>query len=311
MTLSGDKLVIIEGFFAKMSGWQAVLWGVSAVLSGLFCVYGVVAYQVRVITYPQLQPTPDLAQTMPSLQAVDIPHPDGLTLAGWLSPAQNGKTLILQHGYAANSLDNVPLAEMLVAHGYGVLLFDFHGHGNSDAAQVTLGLTEVTDTQAAVAFLQGHPQTQTDQLGIVGVSMGGATAIMASAEIPELEIVVADSTFAALRNEIAVGIEVKTPLPGTPLDQVFITLAQWQTGISLSDIRPVDKIGDISPRPVLIIQGEQDARVLPYNGADLYAAAKEPKQLWQAPVGDHAQLFQADPAGYEAVLLQFLRENWQ
>lgn len=294
-----------------MNAWKTLAIGLSTILTGLLCVYGVVAYQVQTITYPHQQSTPDLSQTLLSLEPVSIPHPDGLTLAGWLAPSQNGKTLILQHGYAANSVDTLPLAQLLTAHGYGVLLFDFHGHGNSDPAQVTLGLSETDDTKAAVRFLKAHPQTQADQLGILGVSMGGATAIMASAEIPEIEIVIADSTFAALRNEIAVGIEVKTPLPGQPLDQVFIALAQWQTGILLNQIRPVDAIGNLQPRPVLIIQGLQDERVYPYNGDDLFAAAQEPKQLWQAPVGAHSQLFQADSEAYAQVLLAFLRENWE
>ncbi len=279
-------------------------------LLGIGLTYAVVAYQVDAIMQPVQQPTPVLTLPTVTLQPVTITRADGLMLAGWLAPSANGKTFILQHGYAANSADLLPIAAMLTRQGYGVLLYDFHGHGNSAVAPVTLGLTEVQDTQAAVAFLRSTPQTATDQLGILGVSMGGATALLASVDLPALEVIITDSAFADVRNEVAVGIAVKTPLPGKPLDKVFIQLAEWQTGISLSAIRPVDVIADLSPRPVLIIQGAADARVYPYNGTDLYAAAKAPKSYWLAPTGDHAKLYEADPAAYEATVVNFLNENW-
>jgi uncharacterized protein len=141
---------------------------------------------------------------------------DGLRLSGWYIKPQNGVTIIVQHGWQATSKTMLPIGLMLARHGFGVLMFDFRGHGNSQPAQVTLGLTEINDTNAAVAFLLSQPETQ--KIGLVGISMGAATGILAAAENEHIQAIAAEASFAELKDEVGIGIERQTPLPGWPLD---------------------------------------------------------------------------------------------
>jgi uncharacterized protein len=86
------------------------------------------------------------------LAGVELVTSDGLRLSGWTIPSRNGAAVILQHGYGGNSGQMLPVALMLTRHGYGVLLFDFRGHGASEGDFVSFGLNEVRDTEAAITY---------------------------------------------------------------------------------------------------------------------------------------------------------------
>jgi len=62
---------------------------------------------------------------------------------------------------------------------------------------------------------------------------------------------------------------------------------------------------DISPRPILIIHGEQDTIVNPRDAVQLYEAAKEPKELWLAPDAEHCGAYFADRKAYVAKVIDF------
>jgi fermentation-respiration switch protein FrsA (DUF1100 family) len=53
------------------------------------------------------------------------------------------------------------------------------------------------------------------------------------------------------------------------------------------DYSPLLAISTLHPTPVLIIHGERDPVVPPHHGERLYAAAREPRQLWIVPNGQH------------------------
>ena len=110
---------------------------------------------------------------------------------------------------------------MLAQHGYGVLWFDFRGHGRSQASKVTFGLHEVQDTKAAVDFLLDQHEVNPEQIGVLGISMGGAIAILAAAQNPNISAVAIEGVFAELRDEVGIGIELKTPLPARPFDSIL------------------------------------------------------------------------------------------
>lgn len=266
----------------------------------------VVAWQVQHITHPPRQPTGVLRdEAGQPFQHVRFPTADGLTLSGWYRPGHNGAAIILQHGYRSNSQQMLPAAQVLARHGYAVLCFDFRGHGDSGGDHVTFGLEEVRDTAAAVAWLDQQAGATPLRLGILGNSMGGATAILAAAEQPRLAAVATEGAFAALPDEIGVGIRLRTHLPARPLATLFLLEAAHETGYPLRAIAPVARIAAISPRAVFIMQGGQDARVAARQGEQLFAAAGAPKDYWCVPGAAHVALQRTVPAVYEQRLLAF------
>lgn len=229
---------------------------------------------------------------------------DDLVLSGWTIPSQNGAAVILQHGYGANSGQMLPVGLMLARYGYGVLLFDFRGHGRSEGDFVTFGHDEVRDTEAALAFLLEQPDVDPERIGIIGNSMGGATAILAAADNPQLRAVVTEGTFAEVR-DIETGIRILGILSRAPLDPLVNRLVAHYLGFDLGSIAPAKRVGDIGPRAVLVMQGGDDELVPLQSGEKLFAGAQEPKEWWFEPSIRHNAFFRTLPLAYEQRIVAF------
>jgi fermentation-respiration switch protein FrsA (DUF1100 family) len=84
--------------------------------------------------------------------------------------------------------------------------------------------------------------------------------------------------------------------------------AEHITGITLNQVRPVDDIARISPRPVLLIQGMGDGMV-PLNSAErLYDAAQEPRQLWVEKDVPHLNMYAYYRTRYTKRVIKFFDE---
>lgn len=242
-------------------------------------------------------------------ESVTFSSADGLLLAGWfVSPESgtgNGAAIVLCHGYGGTRGETLPVAAILVRHGYNVLLFDFRGHGESEGDMVTFGHDEVYDVQGAVAYLRSHPDVAPDRIGALGQSLGGATVIRAAARTLEIRAVVAEGAFASLADFIANDFASFTGLPEFPFAPLMVALGEWQSGLDVKQVQPVDDVARLSPRPVLLIHGLADTAIPPENGRRLYQAAGEPKSLWQPEGVGHALAVHQQPAEFEARVSAF------
>jgi pimeloyl-ACP methyl ester carboxylesterase len=79
--------------------------------------------------------------------------------------------------------------------GFGVLLFDFRGHGQSEGKSSTLGLDEKRDVIGAVEFLADREGREPPRVGIYGVGMGAHAAVLAAADRPSLHVLVLDELY--------------------------------------------------------------------------------------------------------------------
>ena len=123
-----------------------------------------------------------------SYQAVTLTTEDGLSLAAWYTPPENGALILVAHGYGAAR--SPEMHAFFARHGYGVLSWDARAHGESEGEISTWGVRELRDVQAAIEFVQR--QEGVSRLGAYGQSMGGATLIQAAASFLEIEVLVAD-----------------------------------------------------------------------------------------------------------------------
>src|SRR6059058_3047243 len=112
------------------------------------------------------------------IEQVTFPSGSGTTIYGWLvGPQTNRGIVILQHGIRADKSSLVERARFLAQAGYAVLLFDFQAHGESIGSRITFGYLESRDSQAAVEFVKGRLPGR--PVGVIGVSLGAAAAVMA------------------------------------------------------------------------------------------------------------------------------------
>jgi fermentation-respiration switch protein FrsA (DUF1100 family) len=236
---------------------------------------------------------------------VDFQSQDGLSLSAWVVPARNGATVILVHGMGGNRAQLLDEAAMLVEDGYGVLLLDLRNCGSSEGDLTTMGYLEILDVGGALAFLSAQAESDPQRVGLLGQSMGGATAILAAARYPEIKAVIAESTFTSVEDNISDSFQALTGLPPFPFAPLVVWFGEREAGVDISQVSPLDGIEAISPRAVLIVHGELDELISVENAHRLYAAAGEPKELYVIPNAGHTGLLQTQPEEYQKRIVRF------
>ena len=91
--------------------------------------------------------------------------------------------LVFCQGYTyVKELLVTDMARHVAAHGYAALVFDYRGFGSSEGEQSRLRpLEQVEDIQAAMTFLGNQPSIDAEQMGLVGISLGGSHAVYTAA----------------------------------------------------------------------------------------------------------------------------------
>jgi predicted alpha/beta hydrolase len=87
-------------------------------------------------------------------EPVSFAASDGLRLSGWYRPSQNGAAVVLVHGGGGDRTGAESHAELLARHGYGVLLYDARGRGESEGSPNAFGWGWDEDVAGALAFLR-------------------------------------------------------------------------------------------------------------------------------------------------------------
>jgi fermentation-respiration switch protein FrsA (DUF1100 family) len=237
---------------------------------------------------------------------VTVTSADGIDLAGWWTPSENGAALILQHGYKVNrSIDLLGIAALLAEHGYGVLLSSIRAHDVNGGELITFGREEMQDLAAWIDFAQRADGVDPERIGIFGNSLGGSLVIQAAAQSPAIKAVVAHSAFASMRSTIETSIRYFAGLPPFPFAPMIIFWVGRDRGMYLDDFDFTQWVDDVSPRPILFLQGGADVVVTPESGRLLYDAAREPKELWFDPDLEHVAFFDERPEEFERRVVGF------
>jgi uncharacterized protein len=234
---------------------------------------------------------------------------DGVELRGWkvLPRTASPNWVLLFHGVSDNRTGVLGAAEILLRHGYNVVMMDSRAHGESGGSMATYGWKERYDT---VAITDALYSTETvHHLGALGVSMGAAIALQSAAVEPRIEGVVAEDPFANLREvSYDYGGFFVSPLLGKTLFRPATMLAMHemakQGGFRPEDVSP-EKAVAARPFPILLICGTRDKRI-PCRHADrIYQAAHGPRELWVVDGAGHAAALGQAPAEYENRVINF------
>ena len=235
---------------------------------------------------------------------------DGLLLEGWLIPSQNGALIIMQHGYKYHRGGFMEEIAMFSRAGYGILATTVRAHESNSGEQITFGVEEMKDIHAWVQFAQALPEVNPEKLGMLGNSMGGSMVIQYAAANDAIKAVVAHSAFSSLKDTIATSVRHFTGLPAFPFAPMIQFWAEREAGIDADAVDAKRWIGDISPRPILIINSLDDEVISPESGILLYEAAGEPKELWQENGVEHAAFDVAYPEDYEGRVISFFNSHF-
>src|SRR3954454_12234860 len=226
-------------------------------------------------------------------EPVSFYNSEGLRLNGWwLEQPSTNKVIVLCPGYGRSKSDLLGVGARLWKAGYRVLLFDFRDQGESEQAIATIGHFERDDLENAIDYVLWRVPGA--EIGLVGYSMGAAVSIMAATHRPEVKAVVADSSFADLKKVLRDIFRHSTHLPASPALEIAEIMIWLRAGYRFSNVRPLDYVARVAPRPLLIIHGVNDD-VAPIEDAyALYGAAGEPKELWVTPDTTHCGTYFLD-----------------
>lgn len=250
-------------------------------------------------------PPPDLA----GAEGVEIPSASGSVLRGWWVPGMGpgGGAVVLLHGVWENRLRMVARARKLAAHGFSVLLIDLQAHGESPGRRITFGHLEGLDAAAAVDYVRDRRPD--DRVGVIGVSLGGAAALLGPARLA-VDGLVLESVYpdidAALSSRLRSGLGPTVGAVFTPvLTPLFEMLLPPILGVGPGELRPVDRIGEVRA-PVLILSGSVDDRTPIEEAQALFARAAGPKSFWAVEGAGHVDLEGFGPEVYWQHVLPFL-----
>jgi uncharacterized protein len=235
-------------------------------------------------------------------ESVTFPSASGSRLSGWLVAGQpRAGAVLLLHGIHANRLQMLERARLLHGRGLTVLLFDFQAHGESPGQRITFDHLEALDARAAFDFLRRRAIAE--RIGVIGVSLGGAAAVLGGlpADAMVLEAVYADFG-KAVENRLLLRL-------GT-MGRYLEPLLTWQVGPRLGfdpgQLRPADRMAGLH-MPVLLVAGDADRHATLDEAKLLYARASQPKELWVVPGAGHVDFHGYAPEAYERRIVAFFR----
>ena len=124
-------------------------------------------------------------------------------LAAWLyepeHDAERVPCIVMAHGFSATRSDGLPqYAERFAAAGFGVVLFDYRGFGDSggEPRQVIDIRRQQRDYRAAIEFARRQPWVDAERIALFGSSFSGGHVIDLAAHDPSIAAVVAQAPFA-------------------------------------------------------------------------------------------------------------------
>jgi pimeloyl-ACP methyl ester carboxylesterase len=246
------------------------------------------------------------------VEPVAFAAPGGPQLRGWLMapPSLGAPMVVCLHGFSMNRHEFEEVVPWLREAGYGCLIFDFRGHGESDGDFTTVAASnEIEDARAAIALVRTRFGSELP-LAIYGISMGGAVAIQVTASDAGIRAIVTDCAFATLPRVLDHAFEAWMNLPSAIFRRPVSEFARLFTGIHVDEVRPVDIAHAISPRPYLLIHNTEDRFVDP-DDADLIARAYGAGVETWRPGGDHVQSRMNHPEEYRDRVLAFLNSTFK
>ncbi len=225
-------------------------------------------------------------------ESVRYPTKNNKKLYGWWIPApkntvETASTLILVHGWNRNVGRMMPYIKELYPAGYNLLVFDSRNHGSSDPDEFSSMPKFAEDIIASINFLEKKTESNIDNLGVIGLSMGGAASIYAASKDKRISKIITVGAFANPASVMKREIQ-KKHIPYFPLIWMFFKYVQYKIGTSFEAIAPINNISKVKAE-ILLIHGEVD-EVVPIEDAQLMEKTGNPfsVKLWTIPGKGHS-----------------------
>lgn len=226
-------------------------------------------------------------------------------LFAWFMPAEDSCcTLVIVHGWGANTEMMLPLAQPFHQSGMDVLIYDARNHGQSDGDSFSSLPRFAEDLDKALEWLkQKNPD---HQVVVLGHSVGAAASILTASRGADIDLVISVSGFA--HPKLMMNRHLDRPwLPGF-LRPLIMEYIQWVIGFRFDDIAPMNRIPHVRC-PVLLAHGTADTTV-PIEDMRLIEASATDERAVQVIAIEGAKHDSVEHFKQHAdKLIQFVRDN--
>ena len=240
-------------------------------------------------------------------ETVSILSGDGLVLSGrYYHVKDNAPLDLCFHGYRSHAFtDFSGGSELSFAMEHNLLLVDQRAHGKSQGRTISFGIHERQDVLRWVHYAV---ERFGDEVKIVlyGVSMGGATVLMASdLELPDnVKGIVADCPYAKPL-DIILYVGQDTPFPNWLIKPFSILGARIFGGFDLLETDAVKAVQH-AKLPILLIHGEADKYVPCSMSAQIETANPKIVRRFTFPDAAHGISYLTDTPRYHRIVKEFL-----
>lgn len=241
-------------------------------------------------------------------EEVSVVSEDGLHLRGLYFPCGDSKKAALcVHGYTSEGLiDYALIARFYMEQGLNVLLVDNRAHGKSEGKYIGFGCLDRWDVRLWTEFLVKRIGEDARIL-MHGISMGGATVLMASGtKLPsQVKLIVSDCAFTSAWEVFSHVIQKRYHIPPYPMMFIYDQMSRHFAGYGLNECNAREEVKR-SQIPTLFIHGNADSFVPCSMVYELYDACAAPKKLLVIPGSQHAEDYYKDPEAYEAAIREMM-----
>jgi fermentation-respiration switch protein FrsA (DUF1100 family) len=240
-------------------------------------------------------------------EEVDLVTADGVAFGAWFF-RQTGspQVIVISPGHKGRRQDLLGIAVALWRKGFNVLVYSYRGMPGSDRATITLGVHEVQELAAAIAF--ARRRVRGARIGLLGYSMGAVVCLLGAAGDPSVEALVLDSPFSDLRQLVSENVWRQALLPGAPFVAAVSLWMRLRHGVRLAESSPIAVLSGLEPRPLFFIHGGADTITSVRHSRRLYDAYRGPREIWVVPGTPHTGAYFADrPLYIERVAGFFVR----
>ncbi|MFJ7731053.1 alpha/beta hydrolase [Lysinibacillus sp. NPDC097231] len=190
---------------------------------------------------------------------------------------ETNKWAIVFHGYSSDGTQMTKYAKHFYDKGFNVLIPDARAHGKSEGDYIGMGWHDRFDVVSWINNVIDSDKNA--EIVLYGISMGGATVMMASGEnLPDnVKAIIEDCGYSSVWDEFSYQLQSIFNLPAFPIMHFSSIVTKLRADYTLGEANTVEQVAK-SKTPMLFIHGSNDTFVPSDMLNEVYEAANVPKE---------------------------------
>lgn len=262
-----------------------ILGVLGAVVAGLILLAASFLADLATKIPPTARPSLNPSRMGLVCEEVELRTEDGFRLTAWWMPTGKPERspIVILHGLGASKAHMIDYILFAQEQGNPTLAIDFRGHGGSDPSLTSIGFYESRDAEAAMQFVR---QRGAGDPVLWGTSMGAVSALLAAARDGSAAGIIADAPFDTYRNTVLHHAKLFYGLSEFPLLTLAMPMIENRVRFRVDEVDCLRAAEQIRA-PMLVLAGEEDARMPPEMVKTIYDRAAGKKEFWIIPGEGH------------------------